>query len=166
MKYNLTRIAVKVLRPVEIHAFQSNQHEFHGVSAFKHVFGVKQLRIKPLTYYIDDKYNVTSSISDVTWYDAREYSPDRSEYRLYYKDNVIFNKLEVDDFMILAKSDNGDFVIIFIKNTSALYEKLSNSLTFTIKGEHYILLEPNDIHELSIMWGFCDNNKNIDFINQ
>lgn len=161
MNYELVTIAAKFLRPVEINAFQSNQHEFHGVSAFKHVFGTNHLETKPLTYYIDYEYDVTKSVSDVTWYDAREADPYRSEYRLYYKNNSIFYKLKVDDLMLLAKSRSGKFVIIFIENNSEFYKSLLKNLDFTSRGEHYILLSTNDLDFLSKLWGLCDNNKNL-----
>lgn len=72
MNHELVTIAAKFLKPVEINAFQSNQHEFHGVSAFKHVFGTGRLETKPLTYHIDYEYNVVKSTSNVTWYDAEK----------------------------------------------------------------------------------------------
>lgn len=104
------------------------------VSAFKHVFGSNRLEKNPLTYHIDREYNVANSINNVTWYDAREADPDRSEYRLYYKNNYIFRKLESDDLMLLAKSNRGKFIIIFVESNSALYKQLLENLEFTKRG--------------------------------
>lgn len=70
--------------------------------------------------------------------------------------------MEVNDLMLLAKSKNGEYIIIFIENNSSLYKSLLKNLEFTSVGEHYILLEHNDLNFISKLWGLCDNNQKLD----
>jgi len=163
LNYELIAIAGKLLKPVEINAFQSNQHEFHGVNAFKHIFGQNRIKVDVALYHIDSDNNIEKSNCEITWYDAREYDPIRSEYRLYYKNNYIFSELEIDDMMLLAKSSNGALIIIFIKNNSPLYKYLIGNLTFIKVGAHFILDSSNDINIVSTLWGLCDNNKKLSY---
>lgn len=57
----------------------SNQHEFNGVSALQALFGKGRFSSNAKIYYINSQLDVKSSVIDITWYDAREYHPIRSE---------------------------------------------------------------------------------------
>ncbi|GAA1814438.1 type II restriction endonuclease [Agromyces neolithicus] len=83
------RVASKRLAPVESSRVRSNQHEFNGVSGLIDMFGGTQRRtIEVLHFDLDDLLSGPTGLLNLTWYDAREAHPIRTEWRLYYDSSL------------------------------------------------------------------------------
>lgn len=111
--------AYKRLATVETKPSVSNQHEFNGVSTFHSMFGSDRRKLEARFIYLSDADDANlQEDGQLTWYDAREKHPTRSEYRLYYTPNKVMLKAEPDDLCIIALVQNAQdsaertFVII------------------------------------------------------
>jgi hypothetical protein len=75
--------------------------------------------------YVDDQSeDPTYASSSLTWYDARENHPTRTEYRLYYKTSPVTDKFHEGDLMILALQTSGQILNIFAKGGSSAENQL------------------------------------------
>lgn len=112
---SLKPACIKTLSAVEALLKNSNQHEFNGVAQLKGIFGNDRLSRSA-------KFSIRgSSISEtgnVTWYDAREAHPSRTEYRLYFQTNEVM-KLAKEGDSILIGFEGHTLHIILIPKTSA-----------------------------------------------
>lgn len=154
-------ISGKYLSSVEVNHFQSNQHELNGIIAFKILLGEQRRSLSPKLYYIDQDLNIIKSTCDMTWYDAREAHPSRSEHRLYYSNNVVFSTAQVDDLMLLGETDNGNYIIIVINNNSSIYKSIPHKLNFNYIGENFTINLLQDRDFLYTLWNLCNQNSNI-----
>ena len=96
-------IVFKRLSSVEADKKKSNQHEFNGSNYLKELLG----EAEPKEFRVNFAWIESSDIclleeGFVTWYDARRSHPSRSEYRLYFKDNVISKRFSVNDPLFLS----------------------------------------------------------------
>ena len=115
-------IAVKTLTAVEAHPERSNQHEFNGVAALKDLFGTNGPLTIParFVWLSDDDYDLASADGFVTWYDAREKHPTRSEHRLYFPTTSVMERAsEGDTVLITRHNDDTVLVIIAASGSSA-----------------------------------------------
>jgi len=105
-------IAAKALSAVEASRAASNQHEFNGVNQLKKMLGPDRKTIPARFIYLDEKE--TDSVIDetVTWYDARERHPTRSEYRLYFRTNAVTSCMSEDDLLVVGKLPDGSILIV------------------------------------------------------
>lgn len=119
-------IGVKRLSATEINPATSHQHEFNGVSALRHIFGPDRKQDIPARsiYLDDDETNVISEDTSVTWYDARENIPKRSEYRLYYRSSEVYEKADVNDLLIIGKRPNMPLLIIIVRAGTTIENKI------------------------------------------
>src|ERR1700733_13445048 len=85
-----TGVAVKRLSAVEADAARSNQHEFNGDRGLKGLFGLERKELQGLFIYLGDNDD-EPVVADgpLTWYDARENHPTRSEHRLYFPTTAV-----------------------------------------------------------------------------
>ena len=60
----------------------------------------------------------------VTWYDARRSHPSRSEYRLYFKENIISRKFSVNDPLFIIKRSDNSLLLISTKAYSDVESQL------------------------------------------
>jgi hypothetical protein len=108
--------ACKNLSAVEADLFRSNQHEWNGVEALKKVFGDSTGRHRfpsSFLYLNDHDDEPVSADGFVTWYDAREHHPTRSEHRLYFPTTqATMCAAEGDVLIIGLRPDNSVLVII------------------------------------------------------
>ena len=81
-------IAYKRLTSVEVTGAISNQHELNGTSAMRKILGEERLEQITIPVKIRRSGNSFPVWSTITWYDARENNPDRTEWRLYYDENL------------------------------------------------------------------------------
>ncbi|MDD2620460.1 MAG: type II restriction endonuclease [Syntrophomonadaceae bacterium] len=115
---NLSRyfsgIATKYLSEVEVNSYKSNQHELHGASAFKELFGeIKQVFPTRFIYLTDDEDNCLTGNGSLTWYDTREQNPRRSsEYRIYYTNNTVMEKAAAGDLLILGLRPDKSIIVV------------------------------------------------------
>ncbi len=109
-------IATKHLSAVEADQQVSHQHELNGVSPLKGILGRERVTLKTRFIFIDDfEENCCSQDGTMTWYDARENHPTRSEYRLYYSSNVVMKKACEGDFFALGMQPDNTLVAIVAK---------------------------------------------------
>lgn len=127
-------VAAKRLAAVEADPARSNQHELNGVAALKDLLGSERLSGYPARFvWIDDDGGILAEGSTVTWYDARENHPNRSEFRLYFPDNQIMRQACAGDLLIVAKQSDGQLLVI----VSQAYSTVENQLCwlFGVPGQ-------------------------------
>ena len=116
------KVAFKSLGAVETNYQVSHQHEFNGVKGIRDMLGDKRETYKAKFIYLtDDDDNPLSEDGTLTWYDARENHPTRTEWRLYYSPNTPMQLAEEGDALFIAKSaaTNTLLVIIAEKDSTA-----------------------------------------------
>ena len=134
----VTGMAVKTLSAVEIDSWSSNQHEFHGVVELKRLFGYSRQYFNPKCVFFDDS-GVKTGFTRLTWYDARENHPTRSEYRLYYDSSFFSNLAEPGDTMILTVDDNMQVCIFVVARGTQVANCLVNALSNSIGNKYQII---------------------------
>ena len=115
----LAPACIKTLTKVEVDPLSSHQREFNGVFELKQMFGLEK---KEFDAIFSIRGEDISEKSEVTWYEAREKHPIRSEYRLYFNNNKIMNKASVEDNIIIGFDTNQQLHIILIKRNSDSYK--------------------------------------------
>ena len=115
-------VAWKRLSIVEADPQKSNQHEFNGVTSLKQILGSARRTFPARFLYLgDEEEDISKAQSYLTWYDARESHPIRSEYRLYFPTTSVSKKAAADDLLIIGRQPRPDgslMVIIAKKGTS------------------------------------------------
>lgn len=112
----LNPACIKTLSAVEASTEHSNQHEFNGVSALKNVFGPNRAEF---SVQFSVRGENISEQANVTWYDAREEHPTRSEYRLYFQNNCVMEHAQAGDNVIIGYDGQRRLHCILIRNGSA-----------------------------------------------
>ena len=107
-------VAVKRLSAVETDPSTSNQHEFNGVGELKKIFGSEKANFPTRFIWLGDEQEAISDDGFVTWYDARERHPTRSEFRLFYSKTAVMPGLakEGDTLFVCARTDNTVLAVI------------------------------------------------------
>ncbi|MEP0712279.1 type II restriction endonuclease [Algoriphagus sp.] len=109
----------KRLSAVEAQPEISNQHEFNGVVGFREIFGPDRITFETDFLYLTDEENKEESESGhLTWYDARENHPQRTEFRLYYSSNNPMRKAQEGDMVIIAKTADDKLLVIICPKDS------------------------------------------------
>ena len=109
----LEPVCLKTLSPVEAHPNVSNQHEFNGVAQLKSIFGLEKVKL-PGVFSVRGM-NLTDEVM-VTWYDARENDPVRSEHRLYFQTNKVMELARAGDNMLIGLDRKGGLNFILIRS--------------------------------------------------
>ncbi|KML64636.1 hypothetical protein [Pectobacterium peruviense] len=110
--FYLERSCIKTLSAVEAERNRSNQHEFNGVRALKNIFGLDRFKQDALFFIRGESVNC---IESVTWYDAREEHSTRTEHRLYFSGNIVMDKAQEGDNIVIGFDKNNKINIILIK---------------------------------------------------
>jgi len=109
-------VAIKSLSAVEADPYSSNQHEFNGVSGLKRIFGQPIGKVKYDTKFVylnDNDDEPVTADGYLTWYDARENNPTRSECRLYFPTTQVSMCAAAGDLLVIGlRPDNSVIVII------------------------------------------------------
>jgi len=106
-------VAVKRLSAVEADPVSSNQHEFNGVTAMKAMLGAGRQSFRSRFLYLgEDEDQSPSAECFLTWYDAREAHPTRSEYRLYFPSTSVTECASAGDLMVIGKRPDGTLQVI------------------------------------------------------
>lgn len=112
-------IGAKRLSRVEINSNVSNQHEFNGINEFRSFLGNEKKSFNgKFIYLTDDSDSILIEEGTLTWYDARENTPNRTEYRLYYSSNSVITSSSVDDLLIIGRTGEDDLVVIVAEEGS------------------------------------------------
>jgi hypothetical protein len=124
-----TGIAVKRLSAVEANLDRSNQHEFNGDKALKNIFGSVQgsekKKFKAQFIYPSEKEGETLSVDgSLTWYDARDKHPTRSEYRLYFSSTPVSEISSERDLLIIGRQPDNTVSVIVAPSDSTIENQL------------------------------------------
>lgn len=118
-------IAIKRLKPVEVNLQKSNQHELNGVKELRKLLGSDRLRNYPARFvWLGGENEGESADGYITWYDAREKHPTRSEYRLYFRSNPVMDLAKEGDTLIVAKRPNGEIYFFIVPANSTMESQL------------------------------------------
>lgn len=138
-------MAIKTLSEVEVNYWASNQHEFNGVASLKRIFGMERQYFNAKFIYMSDKGIEREGRGTLTWYDARENNPSRTEYRLYYDSSMPLQKAMAGDTLLLTVDNNGLVNVIIIARGTQLVSFLVNQMRKRIGFDYSILTESDDI---------------------
>jgi len=109
-------VAIKQLSAVEANPSVSNQHEFNGVGRLKRLLGTGRKHFSARFIYLgEDENDTIVDTGNVTWYDAREAHPTRSEYRLYYPETTVSGVASEGDLLVIGKIPDGSLLIITVR---------------------------------------------------
>ena len=109
-------VAAKYLSAVEIIPRASHQHEFNGIIQLKKIFGPDRQTFNASFIYLgESEEEYIKDSGKLTWYDARERHPSRSEYRLYYPDNEVFDKAREGDLLLIGRRSDDSLMIIIAR---------------------------------------------------
>lgn len=126
--------AAKRLAPVEADPARSNQHEFNGTLALQKLFGTTKREGIPARFIrFGDDGEVLTADGLVTWYDARERHPSRTEWRLYFRANDVMDASREGDLMVLARTRDERLFVILASSQSTIAGALL--WLFGIEGE-------------------------------
>jgi restriction endonuclease EcoRII-like protein len=116
-------VAFKRLSAVECRPDVSHQREFNGINAFREILGPSR-HIFPATlvYLADTPAECLTQELDFTWYDARENTPDRSEYRLYFPPNDVMARAVENDLLLLCRRKDADSLLAVVCPTGSASE--------------------------------------------
>ena len=138
-------MAIKTLSEVEVNAWASNQHEFNGVTSLKHIFGTEKQYFNAKFVYMSDEGIEGEGRGTLTWYDARENHPYRTEYRLYYDSSMPLQKAKAGDTLLITIDNYGLVNVIIIERGTQLVDFLVGQIRKGIGFNYNILTENNDI---------------------
>jgi|SRR5690606_3680716 len=102
---------IKTLSAVEARPERSNQHEFNGVRQLKDMFGL--LGFEKAARFSIRGTDITEQ-ANVTWYDAREDHPTRTEHRLYFQTNCVMQRAQEGDNILIGLDNQGILNLILI----------------------------------------------------
>ncbi len=118
-----TGVAAKRLSAVEADYFRSHQHEFNGVEALKRLFGQatgKQTYPARFIYLSDHDDEPVVADGFLTWYDARERHPTRSEHRLYFPTTQVSDSAVEGDVLVIARRPDASVLVVIAENNSTI----------------------------------------------
>jgi hypothetical protein len=118
-----TGVAVKKLSAVEADVLRSNQHEFNGVDGLKKIFGQatgKQTFPARFVYLADDQDQAIAADGFLTWYDARERHPSRSEHRLYFPSTPVSERTSEGDLLVICRRPDGGALVVVAEGGSTI----------------------------------------------
>lgn len=107
-------VAVKRLTAVETDPSTSNQHEFNGGVELKKIFGADKATYPTRFIWLGDEQEAISEDGFITWYDAREAHPKRSEFRLFYSTTAVMPGLakEGDTLFVCVRTEGTTLIIV------------------------------------------------------
>lgn len=118
-------VVVKRLSAVEADPVLSNQHEFNGVLAMKRILGTERQNYRARFLYLGEEEDDALTVECfLTWYDAREAHPTRSEYRLYFPPTSVTERAAAGDLMVIGKRPDGTLHVIIAQAASTAENQL------------------------------------------
>lgn len=146
----MSGLAVKTLSAVEVNSLVSHQHEFNGVAQLKQVFGMKRLHIPASFFYMSNNGVESKITGSLTWYDAREGHPQRTEYRLYYDSALPLQKAKVGDTLLITFDASKGANVFIIARDTQLVDFLASQIGSI--GKDYCIV--TDSHDISVIENF------------
>jgi len=117
-------VAIKRLSAVEVDSTVSNQHEFNGNRPLRNLLGQERRTYNARFLWLAGENEGISSDGKVTWYDAREKHPARTEYRLYFRSNDVMDEARESDLLVIAKKPDDEIYMIVVPSGSTLENQL------------------------------------------
>lgn len=118
-------IMAKRLSEVEANLAKSNQHEFNGVAAMKRIFGTERQKFPTKFLFLDDENPPISEDGFLTWYDAREKHPTRSEYRLFFPTTAVSRAASAGDILFIGFRPDKSALVVIAPGTSTIASQLA-----------------------------------------
>jgi len=118
-----TGVAAKRLSAVEADVLRSNQHEVNGVESLKRLFGSASGRQQfpaRFIYLTDSADDAVVSDGFLTWYDARERHPTRSERRLYFPTTSVSKRATEGDLLVIGRRPDGSALVVIAARDSTV----------------------------------------------
>ena len=117
-------VIAKQLSAVEANLDISNQHEFNGIASMKKLFGMERQKFDTTFMFLDDENIPITDNGFLTWYDARENHPTRSEYRLFFPTTNVSKLASAGDVLFIALKPNKSILVIIAPNNSTIVSQL------------------------------------------
>src|SRR5437899_2273896 len=117
-----TGVALKTLTAVEADTARSNQHEFNGDAGLMRVFGKangKQV-YKTRFIYLNDDDDLVVDTATMTWYNARERHPTRTEHRLYFPTTQVSTCAAEGDLLVIGKRPDNSVLVVIAQGGSTI----------------------------------------------
>ncbi|HIT19324.1 MAG TPA: restriction endonuclease [Candidatus Fimivivens faecavium] len=120
-----TGVAAKVLSAVEADTAASNQHEYNGVAPLKKMFGTAKRTFSAQFIYLNDGDDepVTDN-GTLTWYDAREAHPTRTEYRMYFTTTAVSVCAAAGDELFIGLRPDDTVLVVIAECGSTICSQL------------------------------------------
>lgn len=118
-------VMAKRLSAVEANLEKSNQHEFNSVPAMKRIFGTERQKYQTHFLYLDDENPPISDEGFLTWYDARERNPKRSEYRLFFSTTSVSRAASAGDVLFIGLRPDKSALVVIAPGTSTIASQLA-----------------------------------------
>lgn len=115
----------KRLAMVEVNPRGSNQHELNATVEVKKLLGLEKRTFETQFMYLEGEQSVITEDGFVTYYDARERNPKRTEHRIYFNTNAVTEMMEESDTLFFALQPSGEAMFIVAAKGSAMAERLS-----------------------------------------
>lgn len=136
-----TGVAAKVLSAVEADTAISNQHEYNGVTPLKDILGTaKQTFNSRFIYMNDSDDEPVTDTGFLTWYDAREAHPTRTEYRMYFSTTAVSVCAAAGDDLFIGLRPDDTVLVIVAQGGSTICNQLrwlfglAESERFSVRG--------------------------------
>ncbi len=136
-----TGVAAKVLSAVEADVATSNQHEYNGVAPLKNIFGTAKQTFKAQFIYLNDSDDEpVTDTGFLTWYDAREAHPTRTEYRMYFSTTAVSVCAAAGDELFIGLRPDNTILVIIAEGGSTICNQLrwlfgiEESERFSVRG--------------------------------
>ena len=118
-------VASKTLSAVEVDMSVSHQHEYNGVSALKKIFGTERKTFATKFLYLNDEDSEpVIDTGSLTWYDARENHPTRSEFRMYFTSTAVSAIASAGDVIFICLKSDLSVVVILAEGKSTICNQL------------------------------------------
>ena len=140
-----TGIGAKRLSDVEVALDVSNQHEFNGIAGFREIFGSEKINFEGLFIYLtDDEEQIIEESGTLTWYDARENHPARTEYRLYYSTNSVIDIAVAGDLVVIGQTGVNKLAVIVAPQGSTSEQQLLWLFGLEEVGSKFVIRDFNE----------------------
>jgi hypothetical protein len=130
-----TGVAIKRLSAVETDLARSKQHEFNGDRDLKKLFGLQRQVLQGLFIYLSDNDD-EPIVADgpLTWYDARENHPYRSEHRLYFPTTPVSLCAAEGDLLVIGRRPNDSVLVLIVQSDSTIANQVLWLFNVTLEG--------------------------------
>jgi len=129
---HFSTFAWKRVTEVEVNPNASNGHEFNSSSQLREILGHTTRSCSHGTgiptkfvYLSDTEDQPSEATACMSWYDARANHPTRTEWRLYYTDNVVIGRegrASANDFLVIAFSAEKNAATVLVAEAGSTSE--------------------------------------------